>query len=165
MLNRNIVCIAAAAFGIAIAANCGEETDRPDVVVVPPPLARQDVKNVDSISDILVVFAADPTPFVGKRAALKGMKVQTVAGPRTFWIGPDRNQRLFVVLTDSAAATLNRAVRPNELLHITGAVKRMPADFETVRSRWSLTAANERLLKNEALYLEADSIRPAGKIQ
>ena len=127
------------------------------VVAVPVPVP------VAPISDeLLVITAPDRRPLVGRTVALFGVKVQTVVGPNTYWVGPSPDRQLFVALDPSTVG--DRDVRPGQTIAVAGVLREMPTDLSSVRANWSLSAANESTLAKEQLYLSASRVevmRPA----
>jgi hypothetical protein len=99
------------------------------------------------------------------------MKVQTVTGQNSFWIGPSPDQQIFVVRRDdtptgtSDTSSLARRVEPGSIVSVAGVIRALPADLSSRRSEWSLSTANEATLTRERVYLEADTVlvaKPAG---
>lgn len=120
------------------------------------------VTPVPVVSSVLLVPVPQRLALAGRAAALAGVEVQTVAGPRSFWVGPTPDQRLFVVMSDSAARrTLLAApfdIEAGQTVAIAGVIRPIPADLASVRNRWSLSAANEATLRAERVYLDASEV-------
>ena len=130
--------------------------------------AAGNVATADPITDVIVIVTApDRMPLVGRRVQLRDVRVQTVTGDRTFWAGPDPSQQLFVVLDEQATPgtpTEGRVnVQPGQTVTVSGTIRELPADLGSVRQQWSLSQANETTLRNERVYLAADSVAVAGR--
>ena len=120
----------------------------------------------EPITDIVaVVTVPDRQPLVGRRLTVSGVKVQTVTGPNTFWVGPNPDQQLFVVRADSARAAADGTARvgPGQMVSVSGVVRQLPDDLGSVRSAWSLSTANEATLTRERVYLDADTVIVTGQ--
>lgn len=83
------------------------DNDEADVAVVDP--AAQVVAPVGTIvppatgpiTDLATILGtADMGTLVGRQVRLSNVTVQDVVGDRGFWVGPDANQRAFVVLNE-----------------------------------------------------------------
>lgn len=148
---------------LAVACDDDEPPEEAPVVPVPPAAAAVDSAPIP-ITDVLLIVVPERAPLIGRRVALGDMKVQTVTGPRTFWVGPDSERQLFVVLdssavTDSAQRAMN--VEPGQTVSVTGVVRGLPLDLAAMAEAWSLSEANQATLRREQVYLAADSLRIA----
>lgn len=137
-------------------------TETPVVQAPAAPAAVDTVVGAAPITDVLLVVVPERVPLIGRRVALADMRVQTVTGARTFWVGPDPERQLFVVLDSSAVVdpaqqTVN--VEPGQTVSVTGVLRALPTDLAGVAQTWSLSDANQATLRREQVYLAADSIR------
>ena len=144
--------------------DCGDAAT--DTAAVATPAAA-----TEPITDIVAIVAVpDRVPLVGRRVTVSGVKVQTVTGPNTFWVGPGPDQQLFVVRAaatgaDTAARSATDtpgAVRVGQTVLVSGVIRQLPADLGQVRAAWSLSTANEATLTRERVYLEADRVEASG---
>jgi hypothetical protein len=166
-------CAGVVMLGAALVA-CGKDRASDDV----PPIVSADTSTLaappagDPITDIIaIVTVPDRAPLVGRRVTLSGMKVQTVTGPNTFWVGPNPDQQLFVVRSGGGAsdsvpaqpvADTSRGARVGQTVSVSGVIRPLPGDLEQVRAGWSLSTANEATLTRERVYLDADRVDVTG---
>jgi hypothetical protein len=111
------------------------------------------------IDDVLVVVTPpDPSPLAGRRVQLTNVPVLDVVGDRTLWVGPNQDQRLFVVLKEvpppgwptDADIDLN----PGQTVNLSGVIERIP-DPRSAAQAWGEPGANAA--KEERVYLFADA--------
>ncbi|MBD2452203.1 hypothetical protein H6G76_34910 [Nostoc sp. FACHB-152] len=133
---------------------CASETKQPDVVVVPTPQATVTVTatatpepappvvitptpqvttvvQTEPITDVLVITNANKQTLVNKPVQFSNVKVQSVVGDRTFWVGSNSTQRVFVVLApnlDAGSAENKVVVKPGQTLDLAGALKALRGD-------------------------------------
>jgi len=105
---------------------------------------------------MMIIRAPNRGALVGRSVALLNVKVQTIVGKNAFWAGPDANQQLFVVI-DSSMADADR-VRVGETISIAGVIRALPSDLTPMRRSWSLSAANEIILRRETTYLQVTGL-------
>ncbi|MBW3637867.1 MAG: hypothetical protein KY445_15600 [Armatimonadetes bacterium] len=115
------------------------------------------------VKDLVVVVTRPVRPdLINRRVELSGVKVQSVVGDKTFWVGPSANQRLFVVLeeekTPNTPVEGKVDVNAGQTVTMSGTIKKMPAMAE-IRNRWTLTDAETAPLKNEPIYLHVDKVQ------
>lgn len=91
----------------AVASFGGDDAEPPaaDVAVVDtlpldaPPAARE--PSGAAITDLATLIdASDPTALVGREVRLQGVQVLEMVGDATFWIGRNRDDRVFVILDE-----------------------------------------------------------------
>lgn len=80
------------------------------------------------ITDIaMLVGATNLASMVGRPVQLTNVRVQDVVGDRTFWVGPDANQRAFVVLNEQPTPGQppegRYNVEPSQVIGINGVVR------------------------------------------
>jgi len=101
--------------------------------VAPADGTAQPVNNAQAtggpITDLaMVTGGANLTSMVGRDVQLSNVRVQEVVGDRTFWVGPDSNQRALVVLnetpTPSTPGTEGRYdVTAGQTINVNGSVR------------------------------------------
>jgi hypothetical protein len=124
---------------------------------LPPMADSAPAMNGAPITDgMMIIRAPNRGALVGRSVALLNVKVQTVVGKNAFWVGPDANQQLFVVV-DSTMSDVDR-VRVGETISVAGMIQAMPSDLAPMRTSWSLSAANEIILKRETVYLQVTGL-------
>jgi hypothetical protein len=104
----------------------------------------------------------NPNAYVGNRVQLTDLKVHSVVGDRTFWIGPSDAQRLFVVLDKSldqpAQQEWRLDINQGQTVAISGEVRKVPT-AEEIQSRWRGLNDSERTpLENQQVYLHAERV-------
>jgi len=104
----------------------------------------------------------NPNAYVGNRVQLTDLKVHSVVGDRTFWIGPSDKQRLFVVLDKSLDQPVQQEwrldINEGQTVAISGEVRKVPSADE-IQSRWTGLNASERTpLENQQVYLHAEQV-------
>ena len=118
------------------------------------------------ITDMLIIVdTPDKASLVGKRVQFTNVTVQSVVGDKTFWIGPSKDQQLFVVLEEdpSAGATEGQVdVNAGQTVTITGEIRKLPS-MEEARSQWGLSEANTAELENQQVYLHAQQVQISGQ--
>ncbi len=78
-------------------------------------------------------------------------------------MGPNPRQPLFVV-ADSGMANLAN-LRVGQTISVAGVLEAMPSDLSSVRTAWSLSAANETTMAREVVYLRATGLYMHGMAQ
>ena len=118
------------------------------------------------LTDMLVVVdAANPESLAGRPATFADVMVQSVPGDKTFWVGPNKEKQLFVVLEeDPSAGPVEGQVDVNEGQTVTviGEIRRLPSMAEA-RAQWGLSETNSAELENQQLYLSARKVNIAGQ--
>jgi hypothetical protein len=104
----------------------------------------------------------NPNAYVGNRVQLTDLKVHSVVGDRTFWIGPSDKQRLFVVLDKSLDQPMQQEwrldINEGQTVAISGEIRKVPSADE-IQSRWTGLNASERTpLENQQVYLHAEQV-------
>ena len=112
------------------------------------------------ITDMLVVANdRNPATYVGRPASFANVKVQSVVGDRGFWIGPNADQQLFVVIDEAnVGQTENRVqVVAGQTLTLNGVIQKLPPLDQAPRE-WGLNASNSAALANQQVYLHASQV-------
>jgi hypothetical protein len=131
---------------------------------VPPPAVVTTtsptvVTTQPTITETRVVYTASSQPaWAGRRAEVKNARVLNVVGDRTFWVGEDESQKLFVRLDRSLdAGYMEKVVRmkPGQLVNLSGYLRAAPADSP---SWWRHRYSHGDTDMGEQLYLHTDSI-------
>jgi hypothetical protein len=162
---------------------CASEPKQPDVVVVPTPQATVTVTETatpeatttvvaaptplttvvqtEPITDVLVITNANKQTLIDRPVQFTNVKVQSVVGDRTFWVGSSNAQRVFVVLSpnlDEGTAEKKVVVKPGQTLDLAGVLKPVP-NVKQAQQQWKgLTAAEAQGLKEQIIYLQANQI-------
>lgn len=117
----------------------------------------------EPIADVTLVFATIPVDkLFGKQVDMKGLKVQSVAGDRGFWVGPSHGRQMFVRLdpepkTPDTPIEGEVRVEPGQLLDIRGTVRDLP-DREAIAKEWGLPDVQANLVSEEPLYVVAEKV-------
>jgi hypothetical protein len=164
---------------------CASETKQPDVVVVPTPQATVTVTatatpevtttvvatptpqattvvQTEPITDVLVITNANKQTLIDKPVQFTNVKVQSVVGDRTFWVGSSNAQRVFVVLApnlDEGTVENKVVVKPGQTLDLAGVLKPVPSVKQAQQQWKGLTATEAQGLKEQIIYLQANQIR------
>lgn len=164
---------------------CASEPKQPDVVVIPTPQATVTVTatptpeptttavviptpqvttvvQTEPITDLLVVTNANKQTLVNKAVQFQNVNVQSVVGDRTFWVGSNNTQRVFVVLApnlDAGTVENKVVVKPGQTLDLAGVLKLVPSSKQAQQQWKGLTAAEAQGLQNQIIYLEANQIK------
>ncbi len=108
------------------------------------------------IMDIQVIAEATP------RASLVNMPVQLTGGVRSipdgngFWVSQGRTEPVFVAFASGA-------LRGGEKVELTGTIRALP-DRDEIGRRWpGLKGRDLHRLEQQALYIEAGQVTPAGQ--
>ncbi|MBW4560122.1 MAG: hypothetical protein KME32_03015 [Mojavia pulchra JT2-VF2] len=133
------------------------------VIISPTPQATTVVVPTAPISDLAIInTTANRQSLINRGVQLTNAKVQSVVGDRTFWVGANNTQRVFVVLApnlDAGTAEKKVVVKPGQTLDLVGVLKPAPS-VEQAQKQWKgLTATEAQGLKNQIVYLEADQIK------
>lgn len=127
----------------------------PAVAVAPAAPAAADAE-IDDV--LMIVTVPDRRPLVGSRIRLTNVPVLDVVGDRSFWIGPSREQRVFVVLDESGPPTgptdADININPGQVVNLTGVVRAMP-DARTAEAAFGAPGA--AAVREESVYLFAQA--------
>lgn len=118
--------------------------------------------DIDSVSDI--TNSCDKFALVGRPAAFARVRVQRVAGTRSFWAGDSRAERVFVVVDalDLERATgLDRGLADGDVVSIEGTVERVPGTLGQVNviSWGRLDDSDAKALSDRDVYVYAKRVR------
>ncbi|MBD2255919.1 hypothetical protein H6G14_32715 [Nostoc parmelioides FACHB-3921] len=163
---------------------CASEPKQPDVVVVPTPQATVTVTatatpeatntvvatpsplttvvQTEPITDVLVITNANKQTLIDKPVQFTNVKVQSVVGDRTFWVGSSNAQRVFVVLApnlDEGTVENKVVVKPGQTLDLAGVLKPVPSVKQAQQQWKGLSATEAQGLKEQIIYLQASQIR------
>jgi hypothetical protein len=112
------------------------------------------------VTDMLVVANdSDQEEYAGQQASFANVMVQSVAGDRGFWIGPDAEQQLFVVIDEANAGRSENSVQiaPGQMLTLNGVLEELPP-LDQIPPEWGLDAPNSAALDGEEIYLHATQV-------
>ena len=122
-----------------------------------------------AITDLSTVYgASDPQSLVDRQVALnEPVRVLSVTGDQTFWVGPDANHQVLVVLqqksTPNQPATEGRYdVNPGQFVRVYGTVERFPG-YQEARNRWKVSPDVRSELENQTIYVAADRLDIAAR--
>ncbi len=125
----------------------------------------------DEITDVLIITNV-PEPnrssFIGKRVRFDNVKVLSVVGDSTFYVGSDNTHRVFVEMKEVATpgdATEGRVdINPGQTVSFTGTVMKMPS-VEEADQRFGklMNKAELNNLKNQQVYVHTDKVNILGK--
>ncbi len=94
-----------------------------------------------AITDMLTVVGdQNPGSYVGRQASFANVQVQSVPGDRGFWIGPNANQQLFVVIDEANAGQSEGRIQvtPGQTLTLNGELRQLPAAGQ-IPAEWGFT--------------------------
>jgi hypothetical protein len=117
---------------------------------------------IDELSDI--IKSDDKLALTGRPADLSHVRVEHIAGPRSFWVGTSDRRRVFVVVD---AFDLNEAVRSErglkkgDIVTIDGFMERVPGTLGMVRvTSWGrLDREDAKALSRRGLYVYAKRVK------
>ncbi len=132
------------------------------VVVTPTPGGTNNDAVSEPITDVGIIATA-PTQqsLANKQVQLTNVTAQSVVGDRTFWVGSNNAQQLFVVLSpplDAGSAENRVVVKPGQTVSVTGVLKPMPTP-QQAETEWGLSAEEAQAIGNQTLYLQANQIK------
>lgn len=161
------------------------DTTHPGATVPPPAdsaLLERDLPNVppgDTIQDmnrdemsttdaaagapvtdvLLIVPLPGPRDLIGKQVHLTALPVQSEVGERSYWMGPTHTEQVFVRHNQNANQV---SLTPGQTASVWGTIHPVPSQSQ-IESEWQLESnLAENLVRNEALYIRADSIKTPG---
>jgi hypothetical protein len=110
-----------------------------------------------ALTDMLtVVNAPNRASYVGQPATFTNVQVQSVPGDRGFWIGPDANQQMFVVIDEANAGRPEgqTQIAPGQALTLGGVIRQFPAANQ-IPAEWGVDAATAA---TQQVYLHAQQV-------
>ena len=112
------------------------------------------------VTDVLVIVPLPgPRDLIGKQVHLTAVPVQSQVGERGYWMGPTHTQQVFVRVSQNAS---NVSLTPGETASVWGTIQPVPSQSQ-IESEWQLESnLAEKLVRNEALYIKADSVKTSG---
>lgn len=118
-----------------------------------------------AITDVnYLTSQTDKAALAGRRVQLSSVTVQRVMSDRVFSVGSGAGQEMFVILDeklDRGGAEQIVAVKPGQVLSLSGVIERAPsAETASERTR-GLNAAEAGAIKDQQVYLLAQAIRGA----
>lgn len=111
-----------------------------------------------TLDDIAVVLdPASAADYEGRTVQFTDVQVQDVVGDSIFWIGPNSEERLFVLLIEQRTPDTpiegRYDINAGQTISITGTLRSIP-NADTL-AQWTLDEASRTELQNQHLYLEA----------
>lgn len=151
---------------VGFIASCNEKIlKNPNLVVSPTTQASTALSGKNdaaAITDAVIFFStADKQSLVNRRVQFTDVKVHSVVGDRSFWVGPSNIQKLFVVLDealDSGRAEKNINIKMGQTLMLNGLIRTLPS-MDEVQKQWSLSATEISALQNQKVYLQAEKVQ------
>lgn len=132
------------------------------VVVTPNPGGANNATVSEPIADVgIIATAPNQQSLANKQVQLTNVTAQSVVGDRTFWVGSNNAQQLFVVLSpplDAGNAENRIIVTPGQTLNVSGVLKPMPSP-QQAETEWGLSPEEAQAIGNQALYLQANQIK------
>ena len=120
--------------------------------------------NADEITDYaMLTGAADKQTLVGKRVNLKNLKVLSVPGDRTFYVGDNEGQKIFVVLdevkTPNTAIEGRYDITAGQTVSLNGIIEKMPSVAEAKQRFGRLMDEKElNKLKDQPILLHVSAV-------
>jgi hypothetical protein len=111
----------------------------------------------------LIVTPPDRSSLVGRRVRLTDVKVQSVIGDRTFYVGPSESQKVLVLLeeekTPNSPVEGKVDVNPGQTVSFTGVIERVPS-VEEARQRFGrlMNEAELNKLKDQQILIHTDAV-------
>ncbi|HXG85051.1 MAG TPA: hypothetical protein VNI84_13605 [Pyrinomonadaceae bacterium] len=125
--------------------------------------------NNDEITDYLIIVTTpDRSSLVGRRVRLTDVKVQSVVGDRTFYVGPSESQRVLVVLdevkTPNSPTEGRYDINAGQTISFTGVIEKVPS-VEEARQRFGklMNEAELNKLKDQQILIHTDALNIKGK--
>ena len=111
------------------------------------------------ITDVKIAYTASAQPsWTGRRVDIKNARVLNVVGDRTFWVGDDEANKLFVRLDSGLDAGYMEKVvqmKPGQLVNLSGSLNSAPAASP---KWWRHRYAHGDSDMGEQVYLHATSV-------
>lgn len=104
--------------------------------------------------------APDPEAFIGQQVRLENVRVLRVPGDVAFWVGPNADQQLLVILdetpTPNDPTTEGRYdINPGQVINIYGEARAFPGVEEAIQ-QWNVS--DEAQLEQQRVYVHADQL-------
>lgn len=134
-----------------VPAAAGEQTDTDQTMLITP----------EPLTDLAFLLTApDPEALIGRRVTLENVRVLSVPGDVAFWVGPNANEQLLVILDETATpgdpTTEGRYdINPGQIITIYGEARAFPGVEEAIE-QWNVS--DEQLLEQQSVYVNADQI-------
>lgn len=115
------------------------------------------------VTDLTLLLESEASPsLVGREVRLQGVKVQSMVGDATFWVGPDSERRIFVVLDEEIPAPPPDVegrvnVNAGQTVDVQGVVR----DAADLPSGDVLDAEGQRALSGQTIYVWARATQVA----
>ena len=108
---------------------------------------------------VLILPIPGPRELIGQQVQLDDIPLRGKVGDRGYWVGPSEKQQVFVQLKQDAKRP---SVAEGELVRLGGTLQPLPNEDHMIR-QWQLDpSVAQKLTRNEALYIRADSLMAAG---
>ncbi len=119
--------------------------------------------NSGTITDMSVLYnVSNPSDYVGRTVSSAPVRVLSVTGDRTFWVGDAIGRQSLVVLKQQATpgqpATEGRYdVNPGQMVKVYGQVERFPG-FAEAQKMWNVNDSTKAQLDVQKVYVAADRL-------
>lgn len=156
-----IVIALVVVIGVALA--LANRPAEPETVDMEDTSAAAQAANVDLLGIEEVISADDATAFVGDSILLTNAEVQSVTTDfGTFWVGPDADTQIFVILSEPLSDRLDSdvlsALQAGELVTLRGSIETMPQGEEAAESRHDEDNNRNPQLDELPVYVLADEL-------
>lgn len=95
---------------------------------------------------------------IGREASLDHVIIREMTGPDSFWAGGIDDQLVFVLLRPDVKLARGVEIQEGNEVTLTGVVRAAPDESEAV-SRWHVSPATAKSLKEIGTYIEAGQVR------
>jgi hypothetical protein len=118
----------------------------------------------EPIGDLAVIYSTnDPNALAGRSVHIEDARVLSVTGDKQFWVGPDENRRVLVILDEVPTPTQPRIegrydVNPGQNVTINGRVERFPG-WEAAQARWNADPKLRSQYESQPVYIHADGLQ------
>lgn len=111
----------------------------------------------DLMTDVVLIETTSERPeLIGRRVRLLNVRIESIANERAFWIGPNLEQQLLVIVDHGQIPEMNIGSR----VTIDGTFRRMPSP-DQAQQLWGLSAAMTKAANQDLVYLLADRVAQA----
>lgn len=113
----------------------------------------------NALTDMLVVVnEPNKASLAGRPATFTNVRVQSVVADKGFWVGPNKDQQVFVIFDEKTAggpAEGQVQVKEGQNVTLTGAMEQVPGDAQ---ARFGLDAASAAALAKQGVLLHAKQV-------
>lgn len=113
-------------------------------------------------SGLAAMNATDRQPYIGQSFQLSNVPIQRKVSNRMFWIGPNSQSPMLVVLNGNQNPANFNSLGTGSSIDVTGTVMKAPPT-PAAASQWSLNDPDLAQLEKEGVYIQATQIYRAAK--